>query len=244
MPSPPTKAPSFTPTTSSRRSQKRRTANSSTSPRSWTGCRFSPCFRGQAVLKHGENRHPHHDRGLVEELAVLLFCERRELVVGVNDGAFVGGDGMRPEFESHPQMFGGGLAGFDIERGGLEENIGARFFEPLAEIARLRRVAVLDQGMAVERRQWIKAIRVGDPAGAARGYPGESPANVVTPPQVRLFGDEKAEKRAGYVAHADDSQIVGRHEPLLREPAGETDRNIRPAAFRGRSMLRPSDEMN
>jgi hypothetical protein len=54
---------------------------------------------------------------------------------------------VRAEFERGFQVLDGGLAGLRIERASLKQNIGARFFEPLANVtARLGRwpVAIED----------------------------------------------------------------------------------------------------
>ena len=45
----------------------------------------------------------------------------------MDDGAFVGGDGMGSVVESGAYVVDGGLAGFDVEGGGFEENVGLGF---------------------------------------------------------------------------------------------------------------------
>jgi hypothetical protein len=45
-------------------------------------------------------------------------------------GAFVGGDGVGSVIECGADVVDGGLAGFDIEGGGFEEDIGAGGLQP------------------------------------------------------------------------------------------------------------------
>jgi len=101
-------------------------------------------------------------------------------------------------------MIDGRLAGLRNERTGLEENIGARFFQPFADILRRRGLRILGGKMAVESGDGIEAIGIGDPAGAARGYAGQAPANVVAAAEFGFFGDEEAEEGAADIAEADD----------------------------------------
>jgi hypothetical protein len=53
-----------------------------------------------------------------------------QLTVGVDDGAFVGGDGVGSMVESGADVGDRGLAGFDVERSGFEEDFGASGGEP------------------------------------------------------------------------------------------------------------------
>ena len=59
---------------------------------------------------------------------------------GVNDGAFVRGDGVGAELESGFDVVDGGLAGFGVKGTGFEEDVGAGALEPFAEVARRLRV--------------------------------------------------------------------------------------------------------
>ena len=54
----------------------------------------------------------------------------------MDDGSFVGGDGVGSVLERGADVIDGGLAGFDVERGGFEEDVGLGGFEPLADICR------------------------------------------------------------------------------------------------------------
>jgi hypothetical protein len=66
-------------------------------------------------------------------------CEIAELAVGVDDWSFIGGDGVGSVVEGGADMVDGGLAGFDVERRGFEENIGASGGEPVANVCQLSR---------------------------------------------------------------------------------------------------------
>ena len=69
--------------------------------------------------------------------------------------------------------------------------------------------------MTVEDGERIQAVGIDEPAGAARGDSGETPAHVVAAAQLRLFGDEQAQEGASYVAETDDRQVVGWNGDLL-----------------------------
>jgi hypothetical protein len=45
----------------------------------------------------------------------------------VDDGAFVGGDGVGSVIQGRADVVYGGLAGFDVEGGGFEEDVGLGF---------------------------------------------------------------------------------------------------------------------
>ena len=73
--------------------------------------------------------------------------------------AFVCRDGVGSEFQRGRQMFDGGLTGLDVKRARLKQYIRARFFHPLANIARGLRVRV--GPVAVEDGDGIQAIGIG-----------------------------------------------------------------------------------
>ena len=55
----------------------------------------------------------------------------------MDNRAFVGGDGVGSVLECGADVIDGGLAGFDIEGCGFEEDIGAGCLQPVADIGRL-----------------------------------------------------------------------------------------------------------
>ena len=57
-----------------------------------------------------------------------------QFAVGVDDGAFVGGDGVGSVLEGGADVVDGGLAGFDVEGRGFEEDVGAGGGEPVADV--------------------------------------------------------------------------------------------------------------
>ena len=89
---------------------------------------------------------------------------------------------MRSEFERGLQVLDGGLAGLRIERAGLEQNIRARFFEPLANVP--ARLGLRGRPVAMEDGEGAEAIGVGHPAGAARGHTCQPPAHVIAAAQL------------------------------------------------------------
>ncbi len=54
-----------------------------------------------------------------------------EFAVGVDDWSFVGGDGVGSVLERGADVIDGGLAGFDVERGGFEEDVGLGCCQPV-----------------------------------------------------------------------------------------------------------------
>ena len=56
----------------------------------------------------------------------------------MNDGAFVGGDGVGSVLECGADMVECGLSGLDVERCGFEQDIGAGRCQPVADVAGMR----------------------------------------------------------------------------------------------------------
>ena len=61
-----------------------------------------------------------------------------EFAVGVDDWAFVGGDGVGSVLERGADVIDGGLSAFQVERGGFEQNVGVGGGEPVADLAGVR----------------------------------------------------------------------------------------------------------
>jgi hypothetical protein len=108
------------------------------------------------------------------------------------------------------------LAGFNVERAGFEEDVGAGTLEPFADVARRLRVRRLWMRMwrlvgpvIVEDGKRVEAVGVGAPAVAAGCDAGEAPADVVATAELGLLGDEEAEEGAADVAETDDGEVVG-----------------------------------
>jgi hypothetical protein len=101
-------------------------------------------------------------------------------------------------------MIGGRLAGLRVERAGFEKNIGSRFFQPLADVLRRGCLRIGGGKVAVQNRDGIETVGIGDPAGAACGNSRQAPADVVTAAQFGLLGDEQAEESAADISEADD----------------------------------------
>jgi hypothetical protein len=53
----------------------------------------------------------------------------------VDDGSFVGGDGVGSVVERGADVIDGGLALGDVEGCGFEENVGASFSQPRADLS-------------------------------------------------------------------------------------------------------------
>ena len=112
------------------------------------------------LVEEGEDWDTVHDRGFEEESFALLRGQVAEVAVGVDDGAFVGGDGVGSVLECGADVGYGGFAVFHVQRGGFEEDVSVRGGEPFAD--------VLGSGLAGAKiRVRIQAICVGDPAHAS-----------------------------------------------------------------------------
>lgn len=103
---------------------------------------------GREFAEKRKDRGAIHHRGLEQEALAFLAGKVAEFTIGVYDGAFVRGDGMGAMFERSPNVAGGGLASFHIERRGLEENVGFGRREPISHIRRPGRVRKALRGYA------------------------------------------------------------------------------------------------
>ncbi|HUJ31743.1 MAG TPA: hypothetical protein VLY23_10725 [Candidatus Acidoferrum sp.] len=160
------------------------------------------------MREHREDRRAVHHRGFEKEFAAARAGEVAKFAVGVDDRTFVRADGVRAGFERGLEMGDGGLAGETVERSGFEDDVGLGLFEPLADVLRrgpLRRLGEMaeQQGLGVE------AVRIGDPADAARGYACEFPFNGVVVAETRFLGAKEANEFLADVAEADEGEFVG-----------------------------------
>ena len=55
-------------------------------------------------------------------------------MVGVDEGSFVGGDGVGAVGEGGADVVDGGLPGGDVEGGGFEEDVGLGIEEPVVDV--------------------------------------------------------------------------------------------------------------
>ena len=76
------------------------------------------------LVEERKNRDSIHDRGFEEEALALRGGQVAEFAVGVDDGSFVGGDGVGSVVEGGADVIDGRLAGLDVEGGGFEEDVG------------------------------------------------------------------------------------------------------------------------
>ena len=142
--------------------------------------------RGQLVEQRKDGNAV-HDRGFEEESLALLRGQVAEFAVGVDDGAFVGGDGVGSVFEGGADVIDGGLAVFHVERGGFEQDVGAGRGEPFVDVfaamggARFEIRCRHFAGGSARATQsvYIDALRVGDPAQASGGDSGDAEGDAV-----------------------------------------------------------------
>jgi hypothetical protein len=79
---------------------------------------------GGEVFEQGEDRDAIHHGGFEEEALAFRCGQVAEFAVRVDDGAFVGGDGVGSVADGGADVVDGGLSGLDVEGGGFEEDIG------------------------------------------------------------------------------------------------------------------------
>jgi hypothetical protein len=144
--------------------------------------------------------------------------EVAQLAVGVNDGAFVGGDGVGSVLEGGADVVDGGLAIFHVERCGFEEDVGLGGGEPGADVVDV-------SGLAGERgriRCWhfagksaratlvrVDSGRVGNPAQAAGGDSGDAAGDAVAIAEFLRAVFEEADERPVDIAEAEEAEVVG-----------------------------------
>ena len=135
--------------------------------------------RGELVEKRKDGDAVHH-RGFEEKALALLRGKVAQFAVGVDDRAFVGGDGVGSVLESGADVVDGGLAVFHIEGRGFEEDVGLGGCRASRGRSRLRHSA-LDRRQRSRsgiprrsNRSGIEAVWIGDPSQAARGDSGDA----------------------------------------------------------------------
>jgi hypothetical protein len=111
-----------------------------------------------------------HYGGFEEEALAAGGGEVAEFAVGVDDGSFVGGDGVGSMIEGGADVVDGGLAGFYVEGCGFEEDIGAGGGEPGANVGRVGagRECSGQAGLGIETGV------IGDPSQATSGDSGDA----------------------------------------------------------------------
>ena len=129
--------------------------------------------RGELVEQR-EDGDAVHDRGFEEESFPLLRGQVAQFAVGVDDGSFVGGDGVGSVLEGGADVGDGGFAVFHVQRGGFEEDVSSGGGEPVADIARsagLKPMLRIRFGVAESARPFGQITsaqrprrRIGDPA--------------------------------------------------------------------------------
>jgi hypothetical protein len=108
----------------------------------------------------------------------------------VDDGAFVGGDGVGSVLEGGADVLDGGLAGLDVEGRGFEEDVGTGGGEPAFDVRGrspqglkpflfvgligTAETMPFPLGALGESDGGVNSIVVGDPSQAARGDSGDA----------------------------------------------------------------------
>jgi hypothetical protein len=107
---------------------------------------------GGELVEQREDGNAVHYRGFEEETFAASGGQIAQFAVGVNDGAFVGGNGVGSVLEGGADVVDGGLAVFDIERCGFEEDVGAGGGEPFVDRVWARASRPRDVGKRIGQR--------------------------------------------------------------------------------------------
>jgi hypothetical protein len=128
----------------------------------------------------------------------------------VDDGAFVGGDGVGSVVEGGADVVDGGLAGFDVEGCGFEEDVGLGFREPVADVSFSLSFRLFGgRGARAACFDWVEAVGIRDPAQAAGGDAGEAEGDAVAIAQFLGTIFEEADQGPVDVAEAEEAEVVG-----------------------------------
>ena len=83
------------------------------------------------MVEERKDRDAIHDGGFEEKALATSGGEIAKVAVGVDDRSFIGGDGVGSVLEGGADVIDGGLAVFDIQGRGFEEDVGAGGFQPV-----------------------------------------------------------------------------------------------------------------
>ena len=147
-----------------------------------------------------------------------------QFAVGVDDGAFVGGDGVGSVLEGGADVVDGGLAVGHVQGCGFEEDIGAGGGEPGTGVA--RDFLAGSQGRIRCRHFAGRSARatfvqidsggVGDPAQVARGDSGDAVGDAVALAEFLRAVFEQTDERPVDVAEAEKAEVVSADRFLAR----------------------------
>ena len=154
-----------------------------------------------------------------------------EFAVGVDDWAFVGGDGVGSVLERGADVIDGGLSGLDVEGRGFEEDVSLGGLKPGADGCRLliRCPAFIGQECPIHTCFRIQAVGVGNPSQAEGCDSGDAERNSVALAQFLFAVAQELHEGAVDIAEAEEAEVVGANErPLtrLRMPAPKAHRKI------------------
>jgi hypothetical protein len=196
------------------------------------------------LFEEREDGHAVHHGGFEEESLALLCGQVAQFAVGVDDGAFVGGDGVGPVFEGGADVGDCGLAIFNVQRCGFEEDVGLGCRKPVADVAG-RADANLWGGFRLFAGggaratyacatyfAYVESLGIRDPAQAAGGYASDAVGDAVARAEFLCAVCEEADESPVDVAEAEEAEVVGADENLLERVqlsgcAGETPRYSR-----------------
>jgi len=165
--------------------------------------------------KKGEDGDAIHHGGFEQKALALRGGEIAEFAVGVDDGAFVGGDGVGSVFEGGADVVGGGLAGFDVEGRGFEEDVGLGFCQPVADVS-FSFSFRLGTGARATFLDRVEASGIRDPTQAAGGDAGEAEGDAVAIAQFLGTIFEETDEGPVDVAEAEEAEIVGMDDFLAQ----------------------------
>src|SRR3984957_9152514 len=179
---------------------------------------------GELVEKRKDGDAIHH-RGFEEEALAASGGEIAEFAIGVDDWSFVGGDGVGAVVKRGGDVIDGGLAVFDVQGGGFEEDVGAGGFQPVSDASRLpiRPSRSSGQECPLHTSLRIEAIGVGEPSKTAGCDSGNSETDPVALAKFWFAVDEQFRKSAVDVAETEEAEVVGVNKEYPRAVAEKPD---------------------
>jgi hypothetical protein len=138
--------------------------------------------------------------------------QRRQFVPGVQDGTFVGGDGVGSGVKRRANVVNRRLSRGSVERTHLKQRISFPQAQPLVHICRLLRLGEI----SAEQLLGSKSAGRYQPSQPARGQSGHAPANAIALAELRLFVAQQRDEGLADVAKSNDTEVIGADAGISR----------------------------
>ncbi len=138
-----------------------------------------------------------------------------QFAVGVDDGAFVGGDGVGSVLERGADVVDGGLAVSTLRDVASKRTSARAAASHSRNIIRSFNAEDAEDAEGSERKDVRNPSGIGDPSQAARGDSGDAVGNAVVLAQFRGTVGEQADESPVDVAVAEEAEVVCRDGGVL-----------------------------